>query len=438
MPYQTKKPYFTLAVLVAVICYLPCCQPGKSPEIAKIDQSGKLNPWTNLDWNNDPTNFQFVIVTDRTGGERPGIFEEGVEKVNLLQPEFVMSVGDLIQGYTEDVDQIKSQWEEFDEFVSRLEMPFFYVAGNHDITNQVMEDIWKERLGATYYHFVYHNVLFLCLNSEEGLDAHRSSFFSEQQRSYVKETLAANPEVRWTMVFLHKPVWLAEERSDDHKQEVEKSGWKEIESMLQGRKHTVFAGHIHRYTHRERSNSDYITLATTGGGSKLGGPVFGQFDHVMWVTMTEEGPIMANLLLEGIWDEDFSREDVEKYLKMNLQRKAVRIESHLDDDKPLINESIDIRLVNSHEVPMTVTVSFDKSEHISFSPEKVEKVIPPNAVEKVTVQLQVEGQPGQGTKDDTEWSKLWEELDEMPARWEITYDFEDYGKIAINGSASVL
>ena len=305
MPDQTKKPYFTFAVLIAVICYLSCCQPAKSPEIAKIDQSGNLNPWTNLDWNNDPRNFQFVIVTDRTGGERPGIFEQGVEKVNLLQPEFVMSVGDLINGYTEDVDQIKSQWEEFDEFVSRLEMPFFYVAGNHDISNKVMEDIWKERLGATYYHFVYHDVLFLCLNSEEGLDAHRSSFFSEQQRAYVKQTLAANPEVRWTMVFLHKPVWLAEERSDERKQEVEKSGWKEIESMLQGRKHTVFAGHIHRYTHRERSNSDYITLATTGGGSKLGGPVFGQFDHVLWVTMTAEGPVMANLMLEGIWDEDF-------------------------------------------------------------------------------------------------------------------------------------
>ena len=30
----------------------------------------------------------------------------------------------------------------------------------------------------------------------------------------------------------------------------------------------------------------------------------GKFDHVMWVTMKEDGPRIANLTLDGIWDEN--------------------------------------------------------------------------------------------------------------------------------------
>ena len=54
------------------------------------------NPWTHLRLNNDPGDFQFVVISDRTGGHRPRIFSQAVEQINLLQPEFVLSVGDLI------------------------------------------------------------------------------------------------------------------------------------------------------------------------------------------------------------------------------------------------------------------------------------------------------------------------------------------------------
>ena len=157
-------------LLIITVLVMNSCKSDDLSDVAQIDQSGKVHPWTNLDWNNNPENFQFAIVSDRTGGERPGVFEQGVEKFNLLQPEFVMSVGDLINGYTEDVEKINKQWDEFDGLVSKLEMPFFYVPGNHDLTNQVQENVWKERLGRTYFHFVYRDVLFLGLNGEEGFD----------------------------------------------------------------------------------------------------------------------------------------------------------------------------------------------------------------------------------------------------------------------------
>jgi len=55
--------------------------------------------------------------------------------------------------------------------LAELEMPFFRVPGNHDIANKVAQELWRERHGATYYHFVYKDVLFLVLdsNSHNGL-----------------------------------------------------------------------------------------------------------------------------------------------------------------------------------------------------------------------------------------------------------------------------
>ena len=47
-----------------------------------------------------------------------------------------------------------------------------------------------------------------------------------------------------------------------------------------------------------------LEVATMGGGSLLRGPDYGEFDHFVWVTVTDDGPVLANLLLEGIRDEN--------------------------------------------------------------------------------------------------------------------------------------
>jgi len=70
-----------------------------------------------------------------------------------------MCVGDLIEGAPEEVE-LKPAVDEFDGIVEKLEMPFFYVAGNHDISSELTLNVWKQRQGRDYYHFVYRNVLF--------------------------------------------------------------------------------------------------------------------------------------------------------------------------------------------------------------------------------------------------------------------------------------
>ena len=51
-----------------------------------------MKPWANLKLNNDADQFQFAVVTDRTGGHRANAVSQAVTQLNLLQPEFVVSV----------------------------------------------------------------------------------------------------------------------------------------------------------------------------------------------------------------------------------------------------------------------------------------------------------------------------------------------------------
>jgi hypothetical protein len=293
----------TAGALAGVIAFSRSETPAKldtpiNPNALRIE-AGEKNPWTTLKVNNDADRFQFAVVSDRTGGHREKVFSRAVAQINLLQPEFVMSVGDLIEGYTTKEETAKEQWDEFDGYVKQLQMPFFYVPGNHDLANKTLVSKWGERYGRRYYHFLYKNALFLCLNCENPPEGMRT--IDPEQQAWIAKTLEANPDVRWTFVFLHEPLWVGKE--------LDKNGWTAVEKSLAGRKYTVFCGHVHRYQVFDRNGMKYYQLATTGGGSRMRGTDYGEFDHVAWVTMKKDTPLIANVVLEGVLPADLKVPD---------------------------------------------------------------------------------------------------------------------------------
>ena len=252
------------------------------------------NPVTHLRWNEAAGDFQFAFVSDRTGGHRANIFAQAVHKLNLLQPAFVVSVGDLIEGGKKTDAQYQKEWAEFDGFVGQLTMPFFYVAGNHDTGVKESAKFWEDKLGRRHYHFVYKNVLFLALNSDDPPGSNGA--ISAEQAAWAKQVLDANRDVRWTMVVVHRPLWAVNNGA--------KNGWSKIEDALTGRQYTVFAGHVHRFQKFTRHGRHYYQLATTGGGSTLRGVEQGEFDHITWVTMKSDGPVLAHVTLDAIHAEN--------------------------------------------------------------------------------------------------------------------------------------
>ncbi len=281
-------------------------------------------------FNDNDDTFRFAILGDRTGGHRPGVFEHAIEQVNLLQPDFVVGVGDLVEGYTDDRAKLENEWDEFDAIVDRLDMPFFYTVGNHDTGNALGRAVWRERHGRDHYAFTYRDVLFISLNTEDPpvilppdviarqakleammredpaqvrqmLRERRAALgasgappklpgavaISDKQVDWVAATLARHADVRWTIVLMHKPAW-----------EYDSAAFARIEELLADRPYTVIAGHEHYYNYSRRAGRDYVTMATTGGIwlSEDGGA----FDHIAWVTMTGEGPLITNIALCGL------------------------------------------------------------------------------------------------------------------------------------------
>ena len=362
-----------------IACFLFClfsclyAQETITPEDIKSNNK----PWTSLEANND--NFQFVVVTDRTGGHRPGIFPKGVSKINLLQPEFVLSVGDLIEGYTEDIDQLNHEWAEFEGFIDQFEMPFFYVAGNHDYTNQVMADMWKEKFGAEYYHFLYRDVLFLCLNSEDGATRLRNPDIGQEQLAYIEKVLSQYPEVRWTMVFMHQPLWVRENAAN----------WLKVEKLLEGRKHSVFTGHYHRYTLYKRNRSDYFTLATMGGGSGLRGTRLGEFDHFMWITMTPDGPYYANVLLDGVHGKDvYTEEQLAQSEKYDALIPVKQLPMLVDNGTL---KEIRYEVKNPDDARRDIKLSIRGADYLNLESNTIETSIEANATQVISLPVSIDG-----------------------------------------------
>jgi len=287
-------------------------------------------PWTSEAFNDDPGNFQFLIVGDRTGGANvQGTFALAIDQINLLQPEFVINVGDLIEGYSDEKAELNAEWDDTDKMLGRLDMPFFRTPGNHDIANTTAQQVWRERYGASFYSFVYDNALFVVLDSEdpprpepeglrEKIDLYNrlqtedpeaakkmlAEFMSDEsvvaglavpvefqadQMAFLKNTLEQNADVRWTFIFLHEPAW-----------EKPSESFEAIRTLLEGRKHTFFGGHLHYYDYDLIDGVEYITMGPAGASFHHEGP--GNVDHVMWVTMTDDGPQIANIALKGLFD----------------------------------------------------------------------------------------------------------------------------------------
>ncbi len=267
-------------------------------------QVEEKNPFTGLKPNAAPEQFQFAIISDRTGSHRPGVFSKAVQQINLLQPEFVMSVGDLIEG-SQDPKVNREQWNEFNSYTSQFQMPFFYVTGNHDSANAALSAVWKEKYGRKSYHFTYKNCLFITLNTndEAGDDPKVSASFrkerlGKEQLARVAGAIRDNPNVLHTFVFLHHPIWNAKDTREN--------GWDEFEELLGDKATTIFCGHIHTFRKFVRKGRNLYQLATTGGGSAMRGVEYGEFDQVAWVTVKNSGPVISHINLDGIYKEDLS------------------------------------------------------------------------------------------------------------------------------------
>jgi hypothetical protein len=301
------KTAWTIAMLATIGCGALLAQRIDADNFHPLIDKSAPVPWSAVPLIKHP-DFRFTIFGDRTGMAYPGAMERAVQYVNQrlsgnrkTGPDLVLSVGDNIEGYSRDAAGVGRMWNAFDLIIAPLRVPFFRLPGNHDISDPVMEKVYLSRYGSTYYAFEIQHVLFLNVDTEDGppvLTAEREleihsflekaesegllhpdepvelpgqkdpcnaeathadlgslaeTHISDAQLNYFRKVLADHPNVRQTIVLMHRPAW----------RNPQSPAFTELQKLLLGRKYTVFAGHYHQYGHEVIDGSDYYILGPT-------------------------------------------------------------------------------------------------------------------------------------------------------------------------------
>ncbi len=316
--------------------------------------------------------FHFVVYGDRTGGVPAGlkVLEQAVVDTNLLDPDLVMTVGDLIQGYN-DTPEWLQQMADYKAIMDRLNMRWFPVAGNHDVywrglgkapTGQ-HESNYEKHFGPLWYSFEHKNANFIVLYSDEGdattnekgFNSGRLQTMSDAQLAFLKQSLEKNKSLAHQFVFLHHPRWIGAGYTDGN--------WDTVHQMLKdaGNVSAVFAGHIHHMRFDgPKDGIAYYTLATTGGSLSAEIPDAGFLHHLNVVTVRRESVTVAALPIGAVIDpKDFTPEFLAEIDKARAVRPVESANNVLMQTDGSANGDVTFTLANTSSQAIDVTASME-------------------------------------------------------------------------------
>jgi predicted phosphodiesterase len=221
--------------------------------------------------------FHFALIGDSRDGEK--VYRQLMQRFLERKPNFIIHLGDMITRPSE------KKWKEFFESSKLIEIPFFPVAGNHDVGNTPRgEEIYRKQFdlpdGKTFYAFCAGGCLFVILDSEKG-----KGKITHEQWSWLEDILSSSSE-KFKLVFLHRPLFLPVDSFKTGRAMDKYPGERDRlhQLFIKTGVKAVFAGDDHRYDRAEKSKILYII--TGGGGAPIYAPKDqGGYFHYVWVSV---------------------------------------------------------------------------------------------------------------------------------------------------------
>jgi 3',5'-cyclic AMP phosphodiesterase CpdA len=207
--------------------------------------------------------FHFCILGDRTGDAQPGVYERVWRYVEAQHPDFVINVGDTIQGGNDTTAE--AEWAALKPLWERYKVPFYFTPGNHDIWSPASRKIYEKETGhPASYGFDFENAHFTVLDNSQTED------LSDEQMQFLERDLAAHKDRDPKFVFFHKPFWLIPVKFQSAQfpfhQLAKKYGVR-----------YVISGHGHQFLRLLDDGIVYIEAGSSGGKLKGEGSESGWF-----------------------------------------------------------------------------------------------------------------------------------------------------------------
>ncbi|MDP9114164.1 MAG: metallophosphoesterase [Acidobacteriota bacterium] len=196
--------------------------------------------------------FRFVILGDRTGEARPGVYERVWRAAAAEDPAFAVSVGDSIEGLNDATAE--DQWRQLERILTPYRrIPLFLAPGNHDIWSAQSQAAFEKHAGhAPHYGFDRGQVHVTVLDNS------RSDTLPMGELRFLEQDLAAHKDQPVKFIVMHRPSWL-------------------VDAMLQNPNFPlhqlakrygvqwVIAGHLHQMLEVDLEGVTYLSMASAGG-----------------------------------------------------------------------------------------------------------------------------------------------------------------------------
>ncbi|MBD3368635.1 MAG: hypothetical protein GF405_10775 [Candidatus Eisenbacteria bacterium] len=317
--------------------------------------------------------YHFAVLSDRTGGHTEGVYPRVIEEIARLNPDFVVTVGDQIEGYTDDDQLANAQWDTIESFLGRLDCPVYLTAGNHDIWSDESEQIYRERTGFDpFYSFDHSGTHFVVLDNSR-LESWEDD---PEQLEWLDTDLAAAAGAERVFIFAHKPLWtqtlaLGE---DDPLHEILTAHDVDIH----------FTGHLHHYFSAEYDGVRYVSMGSSGGGV-LGSdrsPARGQFFQFGWVTVDDAEHELAIVELGAIHDPDVSTIAVQKEIRL-AEGELIRVHPIVLEHGDSVDGDIVVVVENRSPETLRSAVEWSTPDGWSIDPLSAPVSVEPGQVEEV-------------------------------------------------------
>lgn len=228
---------------------------------------------THVDLEDGPSSSPFPV--NRFTNQRTRYCVEDIGRLSAelgeFAPRFVLHLGDLVHpvpsmpSYAEAADQ-------FHAIMSRLEVPFYLLPGNHDVGDKPVDwapagvvrdeflSLWNNHFGADYQCIRENGFRFLLLNAQIINSGLRRE---GEQREWLESQLADAVEER-VFVGIHYPPYICNQDESEHYDNIGEPGRSWLLDLLS--KYSVealFAGHVHHFWYNRHGETDCYLMPST-------------------------------------------------------------------------------------------------------------------------------------------------------------------------------